>query len=63
MKRPGIHWGHDGGQAVLTFRALAQSDRFDRGWALVAATYRHEVALPANVIDINRARRRSGVSV
>lgn len=63
MKRSGMHWRHEGGQAVLTFRALAQSGRFDRGWAMVAATYKHDVALPANVIPINRSLPRVGVSV
>ncbi len=31
MKRSGMHWRQEGGQAVLTFRAMAQSDRFNRG--------------------------------
>jgi hypothetical protein len=59
MKRSGMHWRQDGGQAVLTLRALAQSDRFDRGWALVARTYAQQVALPENVVPISRARRAS----
>ncbi len=63
MKRSGMHWGHEGGQAVLTFRALAQSDRFDRGWALVAKTYQREVELPENVIAISSARRRAEASI
>jgi hypothetical protein len=57
MKRSGMHWRQDGGQAVLTLRALAQSDRFDRGWALVAQTYKQQVTLPENVVPIGRARR------
>ncbi len=63
MKRSGMHWRHDGGQAILTFRALAQSERFDRGWALVAKTYKRHVAIPANVISISSARSRRQVSM
>ncbi|MBC5800187.1 MAG: hypothetical protein GIW94_09485 [Candidatus Eremiobacteraeota bacterium] len=29
MKRSGMRWRHDGGQAILTLRGLIQSDRFD----------------------------------
>ena len=32
LKRSGMRWRHPGGQAILTFRALVQSDRFDHGW-------------------------------
>jgi hypothetical protein len=56
MKRSGMSWASDGGgQSILTFRSHAQSDRFDRAWHLVAATYRREVTLPDNVIPL-RAR-------
>jgi hypothetical protein len=44
-----MRWRHPGGQAILTLRALVQSDRFDDGWALLSATYRAEVAVPDNV--------------
>lgn len=44
MKRAGARWRNPGGQAVLTFRALAKSDRFDRAWGLLAAIYRLPVA-------------------
>lgn len=50
MKRSGMRWRHEGGQAILTFRALAQSDRFERGWSLLAATYKSCVTLPRNVL-------------
>ena len=36
MKRSGQRWGRDGGQGVLTFRALLKSGRFDRAWAVLA---------------------------
>ncbi|MGH2610156.1 MAG: hypothetical protein ACRDHF_13835 [Tepidiformaceae bacterium] len=50
MKRSGMRWRHEGGQAILTLRALAQSDRFERGWNLLAATYRKTVSLSRNVV-------------
>jgi len=50
MKRSGMRWGEDGGQAVLTLRSLVQSNRFDRGWELIAATYKKEVTTPPNVV-------------
>ena len=58
MKRSGLRWRHDGGQAILTFRALAQSDRFDLGWLLLAGSYRREVSLPDNIISLADRRRR-----
>jgi len=53
LKRAGMRWRHDGGQAVLTFRSLVQSDRFERGWDLVRSTYVGDVELPDNVIPLN----------
>ena len=50
MKRSGMRWRDEGGQAILTFRGLIQSDRFDRGWKLLAETYRKKVTLPGNAI-------------
>lgn len=53
MKRSGQRWSSDGGQAILTFRALAQSDRFDAAWQKVSAEYRRDVSFPENVVPIN----------
>lgn len=53
LKRAGMRWRHDGGQAVLTLRSLVQSERFDRGWELLRSTYMGEVELPDNVIPLN----------
>ena len=37
--RSGMRWRIAGGQAVLTFRALIKSARFDRAWkAIIGAT-------------------------
>ena len=39
MKRSGMRWRIASGQAVLTFRALIKSARFDRAWkAIIGAT-------------------------
>ncbi len=58
LKRSGMRWAHEGGQAVLTFRALAKSGRFDRAWKFVAATYKQEVVLPDNVVSLVQRRNR-----
>lgn len=58
MKRSGMRWLHDGGQAVLTLRSLLQSgDRFDRGWTLLVATYKARVTVPENVLDFSSRGR------
>ena len=36
MKRSGQRWGREGGQGVLTFRALIKSGRFDKAWTAMA---------------------------
>lgn len=58
LKRSGMRWRHDGGQAILTLRALEQSDRFDRAWHMLAATYVCDVSLPDNIVDIASRRPR-----
>ena len=55
-KRSGMRWRHEGGQAILTFRSLVQSDRFERGWNLLAATYKSRVSLPRNVLAFPSGR-------
>lgn len=37
MKRTGMRWSDKGGQAVLTFRALAKSHRFHHAWRIYVA--------------------------
>jgi len=49
---PTRRWSTQGAQAILTMRGWDQSDRFDEAWALVAATYHHEIQVLANVVDI-----------
>ncbi len=50
MKRSGMRWRHTGGQAILTLRALHQSERFERGWKLLSSTYKRIVEIPENVV-------------
>ncbi len=38
MKRSGMSWG-DGKQAILTIRSLQQSDRWERGWRMIATSF------------------------
>lgn len=58
MKQSGMRWGEEGGQAILTLRGWTQSgDRFDRAWALLAATYQAEVVTLHNVVPFPRGGR------
>lgn len=59
LKRSGMRWRTDGGQAILTLRALEQSGRFDRAWSLLAPTYVQPVKLPDNIIDLASRRSRN----
>jgi len=43
LKRSGMNWGA-GKQPILTIRSLQQSDRWARGWSLVAAAFRRPVS-------------------
>src|SRR5215831_15030102 len=56
LKRSGMRWRMVGGQAILTFRALCQSDRFDRAWQLLGETYKRSVTLPRHVMALSRHR-------
>ena len=47
LKRSGMSWG-DGKQAILTIRSLQQSNRWTRGWKLVAASFQET---PLVVVD------------
>ena len=57
LKRSGMRWRTAGGQAILTFRALCQSERFERAWSLLGETYKRSVVLPRNVIAFKRRDR------
>ena len=47
MKRSGMRWRIPGGQAVLSFRALIKSGRFEHAWEALVST----VAAHANDND------------
>ena len=49
MKRSGMRWREAGGQAILTLRGWAQSDRVVAAWSLLSATYRCDVSVPDEV--------------
>ena len=57
LKLSGMRWRHRGGQAILTFRGLLQSDRFDRAWPKLATMYRKSVRPPAQVISFPKCQR------
>jgi hypothetical protein len=56
LKRSGMRWRTAGGQAILTFRALGQSERFERAWSLLSETYKRSVTLPRKVIAFTKRR-------
>ena len=58
LKRSGMRWGHCGGQAILTLRALVQSGRFDAGWSLLSQSYRAQVSCPHNVVPLRIKKTR-----
>jgi len=43
LKLSGMSW-RDGKQGILTIRSLQQSNRWERGWKLLAAAFRNDVA-------------------
>jgi len=49
LKLSGMRWSDAGAQAILTPRALEQSDRFDQAWALLAATFHTKVSTVHNL--------------
>lgn len=50
LKLSGMRWSGRGAQGILTLRGWDLSDRFDEGWALVAAHYQVEVHTLAHVL-------------
>ena len=39
LKCSGMRWDYEGGQAILTFRALSHSQLFNNAWALIDKHY------------------------
>jgi hypothetical protein len=58
LKRSGMRWGQDGGQAILTLRSLIQSDRFEPAWDVLVSTYKRDVRVPDGVLEFPAARSR-----
>ena len=52
LKQSGMRWSQDGGQSILNLRSWAQSERFDQAWAMLAATFKAEITLLANVVTL-----------
>ena len=46
LKRSGMAWAKDGGQAILTLRSLIQSNRWRSAWTLLSADFRKIVKVP-----------------
>ena len=59
LKRSGMCWKENGGQAILTFRALLQSDLFDMAWEMLNKKYFSEIKLPNNVISFPKNHRKT----
>ena len=54
LKRSGMHWTNKGGQAILSFRSLIKSARFDKAWNLLKDNYIKLVEMPKNVLAFSR---------
>jgi hypothetical protein len=52
LKNSGMRWSTAGAQAILTPRGWDQSERFDKAWALIVATYHAEVTALAKVVAL-----------
>ena len=57
LKRSGMAWKAEGGQAILTFRALLHSNLFDSAWEKLSREYCADVKLPKNVIPFPIKRK------
>jgi hypothetical protein len=60
MKRSGMSWEEEGGQAVLTLRSLLQSNRWERGWRMLAEEYRQEVTEVTRITPVPKRRKKAG---
>jgi len=54
LKRSGMRWTNKGGQAILSFRSLIKSERFDKAWNLLKSNYTKLIELPKNVLAFSR---------
>jgi hypothetical protein len=57
MKRSGMAWAKDGGQAILTLRSLIQSNRWPSAWKLLSADFRKTIKISKlNKLKINTSQ-------
>ncbi len=61
MKRSGMRWRQEGGQAILTLRGLIQSERFEQAWHMLSNTYHAQVLPPDNVVPLPSHRLQRSV--
>ena len=54
LKRSGMRWDNEGGQAILSLRSLLKSGRFDAARKLLADTYCKDLKLPNNLLKFRR---------
>ena len=59
LKRSGMCWKEQGGQAILTFRALLQSELFDTAWEMLNKKYIFDVKSPGNIIPFPGKHRKT----
>lgn len=52
MKRSGMSWNINGGQSILTLRALIKSNRFDAAWPSISKRYLTDVEKQNNVVNL-----------
>ena len=57
LKRSGMRWQMHGGQAILSFRSLIKSNRFDKAWDIISLTYKGVVDMPKNVVVLPANKR------
>ena len=50
LKRAGVSWQLNGGQAILTFRSLIKSSRFERAWLIIEKNYKQVVIEDINIV-------------
>ena len=57
LKRSGQHWNNDGGQAILTFRAMLLSKRLNDAWEIIETFYCQPIEPPMNVVKMVAKRK------
>jgi hypothetical protein len=62
MKCSGMRWSTGGGQAILTLRAVIQSNRWQQAWPLIQAEFRKPVSIVKEQIT-NELHLNSVVSI